>query len=279
MNDRSRKLLKRVWENPRIWFGATILLIATAGALLAPWFAPFDPSYMDISKRIAPPSSEHWLGCDLNGRDVITSMLYGARVSLYIAFLTVVLSTTVGLCIGLVSGYKLGWIDTVLMRFVDIVMAVPGILVAMVLAGLLGSSINNIVIAIAATGWTASARIVRGQVLTLREREFVEASRALGAGDLRLIFKHILPSTLTPLIVHGTFSLSGVIIVESSLSFLGLGAQEGPPTWGALLGQGRAVLMEAPHLSIAPGLAIMLVVLALNFIGDASRDILDPKHQ
>jgi peptide/nickel transport system permease protein len=233
---------------------------------------------MDITLRNLPPSSEHWLGCDLNGRDIVTSMLYGARISLYIAFLTVVLSTTFGLFIGLISGYKLGWIDTILMRSVDIVMAVPGILVAMVLAGLMGSSVNNIAFAIAATGWTSSARIVRGQVLTVREREYVQASRALGARDWRLIFKHILPATLTPLIVHGTFSLSGVIIVESSLSFLGLGAQEGSPTWGALLGQGRTVLTEAPHLSIAPGIAIMLIVLALNFVGDASRDILDPKQ-
>lgn len=278
MDSNTTDTLKCFFSIPRVWFGVTILLLAILTALFAPYIAPYSTDEMDLSLRLAGPSIAHPFGCDLNGRDVLTVMFHGARISLYIAFLTVLLSMTVGMGIGLLSGYKLGWIDTIFMRSVDIVMAVPGILVAMVLSALLGSSANNIILAIAATGWTSSARLVRGQVLSLREREFVTASRALGASDVRLVVKHISPQILTPLVVHGTFSLSGVIIVEASLSFLGLGAQDGPPTWGALLGQGRTVLTEAPHLSIVPGLAIMLVVLALNFLGDALRDVLDPRR-
>ena len=163
------------------------------------------------------------------------------------------------------------------MRAVDLVMAFPGILLAMTLTTLLGPTVINIVLAISLTGWTAAARLVRGQVLSLNEREYVTAARALGAVDRRIIWRHIFPGTISPLLVHATFSLSGVIIVESSLSFLGFGAQDSAASWGSLLGQGRTVLTEAPHLSIAPGMAIALTVLSLNFIGDSLRDALDPK--
>ncbi len=265
-------------RNPRIVFGFIILLGAIATAVLAPWIAPYPADEMDITKRLCPPSSEHWLGCDLNGADILTAIMYGGRTSLYIGFLTVCMTLSVGVFVGLISGYWRGWIDHLLMRSVDILMAFPGILVAMSLAALLGPNIHNVVLAIAATGWTSAARLVRGQVLSLREREYVTASRALGARDRRLIFYHILPGTISTLLIHATFSLSAVILIEASLSFLGLGAQDGPPSWGALLNQGRAVITEAPHLSIAPGFAIMLIVLSLNFIGDALRDILDPRN-
>lgn len=270
-------VIKKMKNNPRIWFAASVLTVMVILALGAGTFAPFSPADADISLRLAKPSSQHWFGCDLNGADVFTLILYGARISLYIAFVTVFFSVTVGLFIGLVCGYKRGLIDTVMMRVVEILMAVPTLLVALILTSLLGASINNIILAIAVTGWTSSARIVRGQVLTLKEREFVMASKALGASDFRLIFRHIFPLTLTPILVHATFSLSAVIIIESSLSFLGLGVQDDTPTWGALLGQGRTVLTEAPHLCIIPGIAILLVVLALNFLGDGLRDALDPK--
>jgi peptide/nickel transport system permease protein len=275
---RHDRLKRAASRNPRIWFGMAVLPAFIAMALLAPWLAPSAPDEMDVALRLLPPSAEHLLGMDINGGSVLTAMLYGARTSLYVGFLTVLLSVTVGVSIGLVAGYSRGLADTVLMRLVDLIMAFPGILLAMALAALMGPSLHNVVFAIAATGWTSSARLIRGQVLSIREREFVTASQALGATTGRIIWKHVFPATLSPLIVHATFSLSGVIIVEASLSFLGLGAQDGAPSWGAILGQGRSVLTEAPHLSVVPGVAIMLVVLALNFVGDALRDILDPRE-
>lgn len=273
---------RSIWRTflglPQVWIALSILLVFLSLAIFGPLLCEFQPGEGDFTERLQAPSPQHWLGTDLDGIDLFTSMVYGARVSLYIAALTVLLSALVGITCGLISGYFLGWVDSLLMRFVDIVMAVPGILVAMVLSSLLGQSAGNIIFAIAATGWTSSARLVRGQVLSIREREYVSASRLLGASNPRVLWKHIFPMTWTPLVVHSTFSLSGIIIVEASLSFLGLGAQDGAPTWGALLSQGRVVLEEAPYLSIAPGLAIMAVVLSLNFLGDALRDTLDPKH-
>lgn len=271
----------RLASNPRIWFGFTVTFVFVTLALLAPWIAPTAPDDMDIALRLVPPSSDgiaNWLGRDLNGSSVLTAMLWGARTSLYISFLTVLLSVTLGTVIGLVAGYKRGIVDAFLMRTVDLLMAFPGILLAMALAALMGPSLHNVVLAIAATGWTSAARLIRGQTLSVREREFVTATRALGAADVRLLARHIFPATVSPLLVHATFSLSGVIIVEASLSFLGLGAQDGPPSWGAMLNQGRTVLIEAPYLSIIPGIAIALLVLALNFLGDALRDILDPRQ-
>jgi peptide/nickel transport system permease protein len=254
-----------------------IVVILVGASILAPWLAPTEPEDMDITLRLVPPNDDDWLGRDLNGGSVMTAMLYGGRTSLYISFITVFLSVTIGAGIGLIAGYKRGIIDTLLMRTVDLLMAFPGILLAMALAAFMGPSLNNVIFAIAATGWTSSARLVRGQALSVREREYVTASKALGANDLRIIFKHVFPTTLSPLVIQATFSLSGVIVIESSLSFLGLGAQDGAPSWGAMLSQGRNVLTEAPYLSIFPGIAIVLIVIALNFIGDAMRDILDPK--
>jgi peptide/nickel transport system permease protein len=272
----------RLARNPRIWFGATVTSVFVVLAVLAPWIAPTAPDDMDIMLRMTPPSFDgalaDWLGRDINGGSVLTAMLYGARTSLYISFLTVTLSVTLGSAIGLLAGYRRGLVDGLLMRTVDLLMAFPGILLAMALAALMGPSVNNVVFAIAATGWTSSARLIRGQTLSVREREYVVASRALGAGGMRQVLHHIFPATLSPLVVHATFSLSGVIVVEASLSFLGLGAQDGAPSWGAILGQGRTVLTEAPFLSVIPGLAIASLVLALNFVGDALRDILDPRQ-
>lgn len=273
----AREFWHRFFASPRIWFGVTVVLILVGASLFAPWLAPTDPEEMDIALRLAPPSSDDWLGRDLNGGSVLTAVLYGGRTSLYISFITVLLSVTVGAGIGLIAGYKRGVVDSVLMRTVDLLMAFPGILLAMALAAFMGPSLNNVIFAIAATGWTSSARLVRGQTLSVREREYVAATQALGAKDFRIIFKHVFPATLSPLVVQATFSLSGVIVTESSLSFLGLGAPDGAPSWGSMLSQGRTVLTEAPFLSIFPGVAIVSIVIALNFIGDALRDILDPR--
>jgi len=265
------------WRSPRLVFGLTVLTLFLCAATLAPWLAPTLPSDMDITLRLTPPNAHDWLGRDINGASVLTAMLYGSRTSLYISALTVALSVGIGTWLGLLAGFKRGWVDGLIMRTVDLLMAFPGILLAMALAALMGPSRNNVVLAIAATGWTSTARLIRGQTLTLKEREFVTASTALGATNQRLIWQHIVPGTLATLLVHATFSLAGVIIVEASLSFLGLGAQDGAPTWGAILGQGRGVLVEAPYLSLIPGLAIALLVLALNFLGDALRDHLSPR--
>jgi len=275
-------VLRRAARNPRIWFGAVVLLTFVSLSLLAPVLAPTDPGDMDIAMRLTPPGggpASEWLGRDLNGGSVLTALLYGGRTSLYVGFLTVTLSITVGTVVGLWAGFKRGWVDMTLMRTVDLLMAFPGILMAMALAALMGPSVHNVVLAITATGWTSSARLIRGQTLSLTEREYVTASRAMGASSARLVFKHIFPGTLSPLVVQATFALSGVIIVEASLSFLGLGAQDGAPTWGAMLNQGRSVLTKAPFLSVIPGAAIALLVLALNFMGDALRDLLDPRQE
>lgn len=282
MSAHTRDALRKFFRNPRVWFGLSVLLTVIVLALLAPFIAPTAPDEMDIALRLKPPgfgALADLLGRDLNGGSVFTSMLYGARTSLYISFLTVAIAVTIGTTVGLIAGYKRGLYDMFLMRIVDLLMAFPGILLAMALAALMGPSRHNVIIAIAATGWTSAARLIRGQTLSVREREFVQASVALGASDLRTIARHVFPSTLSPLLVHATFSLSGVILVEASLSFLGLGANDGAPSWGAILGQGRTVLTEAPFLSVVPGAAIALLVLALNFLGDALRDLLDPRAQ
>lgn len=283
---RSRTPREELWGRavryPRLLGGGFFLVLFVFLAVLAPWIAPGDPDHYDIIHRLHGPGfgfgPEGWLGFDLNGGSVFTAMLFGARTSLYISFLTVLLSVSLGTTLGLIAGFFRGWVDAILMRFVDLLMAFPGILLAMALSALLGPSVHNVVFAIAATGWTSSARLIRGQALSVREREYVVAAQALGAKNSRLLVKHVFPSTLSPLLVQATFSLSGVILVEAGLSFLGLSAQDGPPSWGALLGQGRTVLTEAPYLSIVPGGAIALLVLSLNFIGDALRDLLDPKH-
>lgn len=274
-----QKMLAQLKKSPRIWFGGSVLLIAGFVAIFSKYLVPYDPTEMDLTLRIEPPSLAHWFGCDLNGGDVFSSVILGTSSSLSIAFSTVTISMTFGTIIGLCAGYFRGFFDTLCMRFIDILMAFPGILLAMALASLLGPSKTNMIIAIAATGWTGVARLVRGQVLSLKEREYILACKAMGASHKRTIFKHVFPEIWSPLIVLATFSLSGVILVEASLSFLGLGAQEGAPSWGALLDQGRTVLEDAPHISVFPGICIVVVVLGLNFLGDALRDILDPKQQ
>ena len=279
MSPGSKKFVRKALRDPRMVFGGLTIFILGSLAILSPWIAPFAADEMDISMRLCKPSAEHWFGCDINGGDVLSAMLYGARTSLYVGFLTVFLSVTLGVVIGLVAGYKRGLYETILMRSVDLLMAFPGILLALALAAVLGPSLHNVIIAITATGWTSSARLIRGQVLSISERDFVTSVKALGGNDARILFKHIFPATLPQLVIHATFSLSGVILIEASLSFLGLGAQDGAPTWGAILGMGKSVLLDAPHLSLAPGAAIMLTVLALNFAGDSLRDLLDPRER
>jgi len=272
----SAQVFNSLKRSPTFVAGATILLLITLMALTGYFFMPFDHQEVFLEKRLLGPHQGNWLGCDLYGRDVLKALVTGAGTSLYIAFVTVLITSLTGICLGLLAGYFQSWVDILIMRTVDILMAFPGILLTMALASLSGPGLNTIIFAISVTGWTGMARIVRAQVLSVREREFVQATAALGSKDFRIMLRHILPSILPPVIVTATFSLSGVILVEASLSFLGLGNPEGSPTWGSMLNQGRTVLTEAPHLSIAPGIMIMMIVLAFNFMGDALRDSLDP---
>ena len=254
------------------------LLIAALGlvALAAPWIAPFDPTALDLAGELEPPSSAHLLGQDRLGRDVLSNLVLGARVSLTVGIIVVAITAFFGILLGSIAGYFGGAIDAVIMRIVDILLSFPGILLIIAIAGVLGPNLINVILALSVVGWTGFARLVRGQVLALKEREFILAARAAGAGPLRIIVRHMLPNLLAPVIVQATFGIAGVILAESSLSFLGLGPQD-VPTWGRMLQEGTNYLLFAPHLSIFPGLAIMLTVLAFNFLGDGLRDRLDPK--
>jgi peptide/nickel transport system permease protein len=267
---------KRTFSLPveaRIGLGllAAILLLA----LLAPVVSPHPPLTTDLAGALRGPSPGHPFGQDRLGRDVFAQVAHGARASALIAASVVALTVLVGVAAGAAAGYLGGAADLLVMRVADIFLAFPGILLAIALAGVLGPNLTNLVIALSVMGWVGYARLVRAQVLTLREREYVAAARAVGAGPWRVVARHILPNALSPVIVQATFSAAGVIIAESSLSFLGLGPQD-VPTWGGLLSQGAAYLLYAPHIAFFPGLFIMITVLALNLVGDAFRDALDP---
>ena len=270
---------KHIISSPTTMAGIVILLFVSTMAMIGTFLFPFDTHTIYLEKRLASPGWTHLLGCDLYGRDVLHALIAGAGTSLYIAFTTVLITTVTGIILGLVAGYYRGVADQAIMRVVDVLMAFPGILLTMAIASLSGPGLHTVILAISATGWTGMTRIVRAQVLSIREREFIHATQALGSKNWRIMVRHILPSILPPVVITGTFSLSGVILVEASLSFLGLGNTNGLPTWGSMLNQGRTVLTEAPHLSIAPGLMIMLLVLAFNFLGDALRDALDPRAE
>jgi peptide/nickel transport system permease protein len=255
--------------------GALVLAGILALALLAPALTTDTPLQTDLDGALRGPSAGHPFGQDRLGRDVFAAVAYGARASTLIAVAVVSLTVLIGVAAGSAAGYLGGPVDLLVMRVVDILLAFPGILLAIALAAVLGPNLANLVVALSAMGWVSYARLVRAQVLTLREREYVAAARAVGAGPWRVIARHILPNALSPVIVQATFSAAGVIIAESSLSFLGLGPQD-VPTWGGLLSQGAAYLLYAPHIAFFPGLFIMLTVLALNLVGDALRDALDP---
>jgi peptide/nickel transport system permease protein len=267
---------------PRIPGGQVFLVLATGlllalavGATFAPWLSPAPPDALDLSGGLEGPSLGHPLGQDRLGRDVLAGILQGGRVSLGVGIVAVSLSLAVGTAVGFVAGYRGGWVDEAAMRVVDVLLAFPGILLAIALAGVLGPSVRNLVLALSVLGWVGFARLVRGEVLSLKRREFVVAARVLGAGPLRIAWRHILPNLAGPLAVQATFSVASTILAESSLSFLGLGPQD-VPTWGGMLSQGVDYLLFAPHLALFPGVAIMVTVLGINVLGDALRDRLDP---
>src|SRR5579863_1399027 len=265
-------------------------LLATAGvvmvgvfvvcAIFAPWIAPQDPAHIDLPLRLMGPSSSHWFGTDELGRDVLSRIIFGARISMLVGSCVVAAALTLGLIFGSIAGYYGGVTDRLLNVVVmNAFMSFPGILLAIAFVAFLGPGIFNLVFALSLGGWVGYARLVRAQVLAVREREFVEAARALGASDLRIVTRHILPNIIQPVIVQAAIGMAGAILAEATLSFLGLGVPPPTASWGAMLNDGRVYLFEAPHLVLFPALAVMLAVLSFNFIGDALRDYLDPRSR
>lgn len=258
----------------KLWFysGIAALILLTAGSLLAPLLAPHNPVQQNLEKDLMRYSSDHPLGTDKLGRDILSRTLHGGRISLLVGIATVTLSLAIGIIIGSVSGYFGGWLDHLFMRLVDILMAFPGILLAIALTAVLGPGLDHVILALCLIGWTGYARLVRGEILSLRAREFVQAARALGCRPKRIIGRHLLPNLLPPLMIQATFGLAAAIVAEGSLSFLGLGVEPPTPSWGSMLNDGRQFLLVAPHLTTYPGLALMLTVLALNVVGDTLQD-------
>ena len=257
--------------------GFVIVSIAVLAALLGPVLTPYDPAAQDLARRLEAPSLAHPFGLDELGRDILARILSGAQISLLVGLAVVSVSSIVGMLVGSVAGYFGGRVDDVISRIIDVLMAFPGILLAIALVAVLGPSLTNVVIALSVIGWVGYARLVRGQALRAREFDFVQAARALGAGSRRIVVRHILPTALPAVVVQATLGMAGAIIAEAALSFLGLGVQPPTPSWGTMLDAGRSHLFDAPHLTIFPGLAIAVLVLGFNFLGDGLRDRVDPK--
>ena len=257
--------------------GAGVVGLLFILSFLAPLVTPYDPARLDAWHVLLPPSGSHWFGTDELGRDVFTRIVYGARISLKVGFVAVGIATLIGTAVGLVAGFYGGWLDSLLMRLVDIMLCFPTFFLILAVIAMLEPSIWYIMIIIGLTGWMGVARLVRAEVLTLREREFVLAARALGASDFRIITRHILPNALSPVLVAATLGVAGAILTESALSFLGIGVQPPTPSWGNILTAGKDYIEFAWWLSLFPGLAILVTVLAYNLLGEGLRDALDPR--
>jgi peptide/nickel transport system permease protein len=276
-------LLARLARRRTALFGLLVVAVVVLTAALAPLFSPFDPLEQDISQRLREPGWQdaqgrvHPLGTDHLGRDILARIIYGARIALLVGLSAVLISGLLGMMIGLVAGYFGGRVDDFFMRLADIQLAFPFILLAIAVIGVLGPSLRNIIIVIGVSSWVVYARVVRGEVLSIREREFVQAAVALGSRDGRVLARHVLPNAFTPWLVVATLDMARVIIIESALSFLGLGVQPPTPTWGGMLADGRVYLSTAWWLATFPGLAILLTVLGINLFGDGLRDTLDPR--
>ncbi len=280
-----RRVLRELFRNRAALVGLVILLGVVVSAILAPAITPYDPIVQEITFRLKPPGwagpggQIYPLGTDHLGRDILSRIIFGARISLIIGLSAVAVAGTLGTLIGLVAGYRGGRVDDLCMRLTDTMLAMPFILLALAVIAVLGPSLRNIIFVLGVTSWVSYARVVRAEVLTLRTREFVAAARALGGGGRRIVFRHLLPNVLTPVIVIATLEVARMIILESALSFLGLGVQPPTPTWGGMLADGRAYLSTAWWLATLPGLSIMLTVLGINLLGDWLRDVLDPRLQ
>jgi len=260
--------------------GAMMIVAFVSCAIFAPWLAPQDPAYIDLASRLMGPSAAHWFGTDELGRDILSRVIYGGRISMLVGTCVVATSLTFGLILGSIAGYYGGFVD----RFLNVIvmnafMSFPGILLAIAFVAFLGPGLFNLVLALSIGGWVGYARLVRAQVLAVHEREFVEAARALGASDVRIIVRHILPNIIQPVIVQAAIGMAGAILAEATMSFLGLGVPPPTASWGSMLNDGRSHLFDAPHLVLFPAAAVMLAVLSFNFIGDGLRDYLDPRSR
>lgn len=275
---------RSVWRRARrlrnLTIGGVIVGVLIAVAIFAPWIAPFDPVRdADLNNYLQPPGEPFRLGADLFGRDVYSRIVYGTRISLGIGAAVQASALTLGMTLGLLSGFYGGWIDNTIMRVAEVIFAFPGLLFAIAIMAVIGPSLYNVFLALGLVGWTSLARVVRGQVLAIKQQEYVDAARVLGASNTRIIVRHVLPNTVAPAIILVTLGIGGAILAEASLSFLGLGAQPPTPSWGSMLSTGRDYLLQAPWLSIFPGLAIFVTVMGFNLLGDGLRDLLDPRMQ
>jgi peptide/nickel transport system permease protein len=270
--------MSRVLRNPLAFWGFVIIASVLALALLAPLLSPYDPDAIDVKSILLSPSAAHLMGTDSLGRDVFSRMLYGARISLLVGFVAVGIATVIGVILGAISGYYRGWVDVVIMRLVDVMLSIPTFFLILAVIAFLTPSIWNIMIVIGLTSWMGVTRLVRAEFLSLREREFVLASATLGARDHRLIFRHLLPNSLTPVIVSFVLGVASAVLVESGLSFLGLGVQPPQASWGNILTEGKEYIQFAWWLSFFPGMAILLTVLGYNLLGEGLRDALDPRN-
>jgi peptide/nickel transport system permease protein len=260
-----------------MYIGGLLLALLLASAILAPKLAPHNPNRQNLGNDLQVFSTEHPLGTDKLGRDILSRTIFGSRISLLVGVTTVAISLSIGLFIGSLSGYFGGWLDLLLMRAVDILLAFPGILLAIAFTALLGPGLDHVILALCLIGWTGYARLVRGEILSLREQEYVQAAHAMGGSPARIIIVHLLPNLLPPLLIQATFGLAAAITAEGSLSFLGLGVEPPTASWGSMLNEGRQFLLVAPHLTTYPGLAIMLTVLSLNLLGDSLQNRLQSR--
>jgi peptide/nickel transport system permease protein len=264
-------------QNKAAVLGMAIVLIMILMAIFAPLVAPYGPLSQELSNRLQPPGKQHLMGTDKYGRDILSRVVWGTRVSLQVGVIAVGIGASLGTIIGLISGYFGGVVDNILMRFMEILLTLPMLVLALVMVALLGSSLTNVMIAVGISILPRFARVIRGSALSVREMDFVDAARVLGAKDSRIIFRHVLPNTLHAVIVLATLRVATAILIEATLSFLGLGVEYDKPTWGSMINEGRMYLQTAPWLAIFPGIAIMLMVLALSLFGDGLREALDPR--
>jgi peptide/nickel transport system permease protein len=277
----ARGSLRRGWRrfrrNPGAVFGLAVFLAIVAMAVLAPVLAPYDPIAQGVGKPFERPSAAHWAGTDSFGRDIMSRIIYGARVALVVGIVAVLLAMVIGVTLGLISGYYGGIVDTVIMRIMDGLFAFPIIILAIAMMAVMGFGVRNVIVAVAVGFIAPFARVTRGDVLAVKEEPYIEAARLAGVGSLAIIFRHVLPNVLAPIIVQGALRVSGAIITESGLSFLGLGPPPPTPAWGRMIAEGQSFIVMAPHVSTIPGIALMLAIVALNLLGDGVRDTLDPR--
>lgn len=276
--DRSARA--RFVSDPRLVIGGTVVVLIVLMAVLAPLIARHDPNAINLIDLLEPPSHAHWLGTDVEGRDVWARLVYGARVSLAVGIISQSIAATLGVLLGLVAGFYGGWVDEMIMRLADVTLAFPTLLLLIAMAAALQPSLGVVYVTIGVVGWAGMARLVRGQVLVVRGLEYVQAARALGARNRRVMLRHVLPNVAGPVIIAATLGIAGAIMAEAALSFLGLGVQPPTPSWGSMIADGRDLdqLRSAPWTSLAPGLAIGAAVLGFNLLGDALRDALDPRR-